>query len=63
MESLIKKVGGMYVDEDGFLMCGPEGRSTSMVEGLKCTWHNEDDLSLRIEPINDLGEICGEHYR
>lgn len=26
---------GLYVDNDGSLMCGPKGMSTSLVEGLR----------------------------
>ncbi len=56
-------VGDMYVNSDRILMCGPEGMSTSMVEGFKCEWYSKNNLTLLLEPINDLGQVCADFYR
>ncbi len=56
-------LGNMFVDEDGFLMCGPEKRSTSMVDGIRCEWLDTETLELNLQMINDLGTVCGEFYR
>lgn len=51
----------LYIDEDGFLMCGEPGRSTSMVESFKLLPINIDNprkFDYEIICMNDLGWPC-----
>lgn len=51
----------LYVDEDGILMCGEPGRSTSMVEGVRLINYNSDErfnIDDQLVFINDMGWLC-----
>lgn len=51
----------LYIDEDGFLMCGEPGRSTSMVEGfllVLLNLENPREFDYEIICMNDLGNPC-----
>tara|TARA_R100000951_G_scaffold37874_1_gene32225 strand:- start:770 stop:1006 length:237 start_codon:yes stop_codon:yes gene_type:complete len=55
------KLSKLYIDEDGYLMCGEPVRSTSMVEGLRLIPLNIEDgkrFDYEIIFINDLKEPC-----
>lgn len=52
----------LYIDENGFLMCGELGKSTSIVNGLRFIPLNIKDpakFDYEIKFINDLGWLCG----
>jgi len=60
------KLSKLYVDEDGFLMCGEPMRSTSMVEGLRLIPLNVDsprNFEYDIVFINDLGWLCNGYHK
>lgn len=48
----------LYIDENGFLMCGVEKMSTSIVDGLRFNHNNETGSywDYEINLINDLGQ-------
>jgi len=51
----------LYIDENGFLMCGEPGRSTSVVEGLRICLFNIDhpnEFDYEVKFINDLRRLC-----
>jgi hypothetical protein len=54
--SLQDSFQGMYVNEDGVLSWGPNGCSTSVVEGFRCQWSNAEMLDIEIIATNQEGD-------
>lgn len=55
------KLSSLYIDEDGFLMCGDPIYSTSMVDGLRFIPININtprNFDYEILFINDLNWLC-----
>lgn len=68
------KFSSLYIDKDGFLMCGEPDRSTSIVEGFKFIPLNINDpknFDYELVFVNDLDwdcngydkKFCIEKYR
>jgi hypothetical protein len=51
-------MSNLYVNIDGFLMCGPEDRSTSIVNALRVVWIDAEAMEFEILSLNDLKNIC-----
>lgn len=59
-------ISSLYVDEDGFLMCGEPGRSTSMVDECRFFVFNINSMynfDYEVKFINDMNWLCNGYEK